>query len=77
MLVIAFMGVSALTIIVGALMLSYWGKPIPEPIWGLGGAALGSLGTLLTGHRISDFSGPTRATDVADAVAAVAKIQST
>lgn len=53
-IVIWFTGTSALLVIAGALVLAFYGKAIPDPIWGLGGAAVGSLGTLLTGRLSFD-----------------------
>lgn len=49
-LVIWFTGLAAMAVVLGTLVLAYFGKPVPDPIWGLGGAAVGSLGTLLTGR---------------------------
>lgn len=49
-LVIWFTGLSAMMVIGGTLILAYFGRTIPDPLWGLGGAAVGSLGTLLTGR---------------------------
>lgn len=63
MIIIAFTGTSAIIIIVGALLLAFFGKTVPEPLWGLGGAAMGSLGTLLTGHGITSFGVGTRQDD--------------
>lgn len=64
MVIIFINGVVALTVVIGALGLAYSAHPIPDALWGIGGAALGSLGTLLTGHRITEFTGPTRLSDV-------------
>jgi hypothetical protein len=64
MVIIFINGVIVLLVVVGALILAFNNRVIPEAIWGIGGAALGSLGTLLTGHRITEFTGPTRLADV-------------
>lgn len=47
-LVIIFLGLTTLTITVGAIVLALDGKTIPDAIIGLGGTSLGALGAMLS-----------------------------
>lgn len=46
-MVVAFIGLTCLMTIGGLIGLSFAGRPIPDPLTALGGAAIGALSSLL------------------------------
>lgn len=48
-IVVGSLGALAIAIVIGGI----WRGQLPEPMWGLGGSALGALAALLTNVRTS------------------------
>lgn len=50
-MIVAFMGSSALSVILGGIWLAAHGSSLPDALIALGGVALGNLGTFLVSTR--------------------------
>jgi hypothetical protein len=61
-MVIGFLGLIALNVVLGGMILAYTGKPIPSEIVALGSAALGAVAGILAKTSVADpvqqVSGP-------------------